>query len=367
MRGVQVGKVASIEPRADGTAALHLAMDPTQMQLIPANVARRHRLDDGVRREVRPARCRRRIPRRSGCTPARWSDAEHVTVEINTVFQQLVSVLDKIDPAKLNETLGALAKAFSGRGEKIGQTLTDFDALLAKLEPSLPNLSARHRGRSRRWPTPTPTRSDDLIRTVNNATSISKLDRRRAAEPRRPPGQRDRSGRPRQRGHRRQPPGLDRRRCTCWCRPPTLLAKYHENIALRPGRHHPVRHSRRHCRCPAYLVSVELHARHRALPLPAGPAQGRRQEWRPDYCKELGLPNVPSEFVPPMLVADVGANPCALRQPGHPAELRWRSSSSVRAARRSAAQHRTDRAARMTRRHRHAHQVRHLRHRHGRC
>ena len=32
-------------------------------------------------------------------------------------------MLDKIDPVKLNETLGALAAAFNGRGEKIGQTL----------------------------------------------------------------------------------------------------------------------------------------------------------------------------------------------------------------------------------------------------
>ena len=66
---------------------------------------------------------------------------QHVTVEINTVFQQLVSVLDKIDPVKLNQTLGAIATAFNGRGEKIGQTLADFNAFLAKIEPSLPNLS----------------------------------------------------------------------------------------------------------------------------------------------------------------------------------------------------------------------------------
>ena len=50
-------------------------------------------------------------------------------------------MLDKIDPAKLNETLGAISTAFNGRGEKFGQTLTDFNALLAKIEPSLPNLA----------------------------------------------------------------------------------------------------------------------------------------------------------------------------------------------------------------------------------
>ena len=38
MRGVQVGKVSDIEDRADGTAVLHLAMDPKQLKLIPSNV-----------------------------------------------------------------------------------------------------------------------------------------------------------------------------------------------------------------------------------------------------------------------------------------------------------------------------------------
>jgi hypothetical protein len=38
MRGVQVGKVASIDARSDGTAVLHLAMDPAALQKIPSNV-----------------------------------------------------------------------------------------------------------------------------------------------------------------------------------------------------------------------------------------------------------------------------------------------------------------------------------------
>ena len=38
MRGVQVGKVLSIESKPDGTANIHLAMDPSQLHLIPSNV-----------------------------------------------------------------------------------------------------------------------------------------------------------------------------------------------------------------------------------------------------------------------------------------------------------------------------------------
>ena len=37
LRGVEVGRVSSIEERADGTAAIHLAMDPKQLDLIPGN------------------------------------------------------------------------------------------------------------------------------------------------------------------------------------------------------------------------------------------------------------------------------------------------------------------------------------------
>ena len=38
MRGVQFGHVESIVSKPDGTAAIHLAMDPNQLRLIPSNV-----------------------------------------------------------------------------------------------------------------------------------------------------------------------------------------------------------------------------------------------------------------------------------------------------------------------------------------
>lgn len=93
-------------------------------------------------------------------------------VEINTVFQQLVEVLNQIDPAKLNESLGALAQAFSGRGAKLGQSLSDLDSFLANLEPSLPAL--RHDLTvlpevSNAYADAAP----DLVRVVSNANRIS--------------------------------------------------------------------------------------------------------------------------------------------------------------------------------------------------
>ena len=140
IRGVQVGKVASIEALPNGGAALHLAMDPKRLNAIPANI-----LVDIASTTVFGAKQVQLVfppdPSAESLRPGQVLDAQHVMVEVNTVFEQLTSVLSTIEPAKLNETLGAIASALSGRGEKLGQMLTDLDAYLAKLEPSLPALS----------------------------------------------------------------------------------------------------------------------------------------------------------------------------------------------------------------------------------
>lgn len=140
IRGVQVGKVASIEQLPNGEAALHLAMDPKRMDAIPANV-----LVDIASTTVFGAKYIQLVfppePSPESLRAGQVLAAEHVMVEINTVFEQLTSVLSTIDPPKLNETLGAIASALNGRGERIGQMLTDLDAYLARIEPSLPALS----------------------------------------------------------------------------------------------------------------------------------------------------------------------------------------------------------------------------------
>jgi phospholipid/cholesterol/gamma-HCH transport system substrate-binding protein len=171
LHGVQVGRVTSIEERPDGMAALHLAMDPSQLSVIPANV-----LVNIAAPTVFGAKSVQLVlptdpspqPLRSG----QVLDAQSVTVETNTLFQQLVSMLSKIEPAKLNETLGAIASGVNGRGHKIGQMLKDLDSLLATLDPSLPNM--RHDIEV----APDVVRayadsSPDLVATLDNTTKFS--------------------------------------------------------------------------------------------------------------------------------------------------------------------------------------------------
>ena len=140
LHGAQVGKVDRIDWLPDGQAAIHLAMDPSALSLIPANA-----LVDIASTTVFGSKFVQLVPPENPSPqpmhPGQVLDAKNVTVEVNTLFQQLVSVLSQIEPDKLNETLGALSQSLDGRGQKFGQTLVDLDALLAKLDPSLPNLS----------------------------------------------------------------------------------------------------------------------------------------------------------------------------------------------------------------------------------
>jgi phospholipid/cholesterol/gamma-HCH transport system substrate-binding protein len=172
MHGVQVGKVASIESRPDGQAVLHLAMYPSEMHLIPANV-----LVDITAPTVFGAKFIDLVapaePSAHTLHAGQVLDSQHVTVEVNTVFKQLTSVLGTLDPAKLNETLGAVSQALSGRGEKIGQAFSDLDSVLAKFDPSLGALS-HDIAVSAPVFNAYADASPDLVKTVQNTVKISK-------------------------------------------------------------------------------------------------------------------------------------------------------------------------------------------------
>jgi phospholipid/cholesterol/gamma-HCH transport system substrate-binding protein len=140
IRGVQVGKVASIEELPDGQAALHLGIDPAHVTAIPANVdveiASTTVFGAKYVQLVLPA-----DPSPASVHAGQVFSARHVTVEVNTVFQRLTKLLDAIDPMKLNEALGAISSAMGGRGAEMGRTISDLDAALARLQPSLPTMA----------------------------------------------------------------------------------------------------------------------------------------------------------------------------------------------------------------------------------
>jgi virulence factor Mce-like protein len=169
--GVQIGRVASITDAPNGQAELHLEMDPERLAKVPANV-----LVDISSTTVFGAKSVELVPPADpspqSLKPGQVLDAGRVTVEFNTIFEQLTSVLSKIQPEQLNATLGAISSALDGRGEKFGQALSDLDKLLATLDPSLLNLSHDISVA----PTVLNTYADaapDLLSTAGNATVLS--------------------------------------------------------------------------------------------------------------------------------------------------------------------------------------------------
>src|SRR5262249_60675057 len=63
-----------------------------------------------------------------------------VFTEVDTVFSNLVSVLNSVHPARLAATLGALATALNGRGAQLGNFIGQLDTYLHEFNPSLPAL-----------------------------------------------------------------------------------------------------------------------------------------------------------------------------------------------------------------------------------
>jgi phospholipid/cholesterol/gamma-HCH transport system substrate-binding protein len=131
MRGVQVGRVKFVSA-GPNNVSLRLDIDPDQIQHIPANVQARINattvfgskfVDLVYPDDPSPQRLAAGAVLRSS----------NVTSEVNTVFQNLVTLLQQIDPAKLNSVLSALAEGFGGRGEQLGRSITDADEVLRAL------------------------------------------------------------------------------------------------------------------------------------------------------------------------------------------------------------------------------------------
>ncbi|MCB0950513.1 MAG: MCE family protein [Mycobacterium sp.] len=136
LRGVQVGRVANIgvTGKEEPTVALRLEMDPNQLQYIPANVEAQIRATTVFGAKyvdlIYPEN-----PSAQRLEAGQVLQSRNVTTEVNTVFQNLVGVLDQIDVAKLNSTLSALGDGLRGQGERIGQATTDANQVLLAVNP----------------------------------------------------------------------------------------------------------------------------------------------------------------------------------------------------------------------------------------
>ncbi|MFI6871627.1 MCE family protein [Nocardia sp. NPDC050406] len=170
LRGAEIGRVSAIEYRPD-SAWIRLEIDPDDLRFVPANIEvdiRATTVFGGkyINFVVPPEPSTRSLA--AGATVR----ASAVTVEINTLFQRLSDILNKIDPVKLNATLHAIGTALQGKGSQLNQLLTASDEVLRDLNPSLPAL--RHdliatAGVTQLYADTVP----DLLRTTGNAETTA--------------------------------------------------------------------------------------------------------------------------------------------------------------------------------------------------
>jgi phospholipid/cholesterol/gamma-HCH transport system substrate-binding protein len=133
MRGVQVGRVSQITA-ARGGVTLKLDILKDQVIYIPANVRARIRATTLFSAKfvdlVYPD-----DPSPNRLSAGTVIGSDNVGTEVDTVFQNLVTLLRRVDPAKLNGVLAALAEGLRGRGPAIGKAITDANEVLLAVNP----------------------------------------------------------------------------------------------------------------------------------------------------------------------------------------------------------------------------------------
>jgi phospholipid/cholesterol/gamma-HCH transport system substrate-binding protein len=128
LRGVQVGHVGAIAGGRD-PVSLKLELDPDAIRYLPSNVQARiasttvfgAKYVDLIYPED---------PSSTVLAAGAVLRSQNVSTEVNTVFQNLVGVIDKIDPAQLNSVLSALAEGVRGQGRSIGEATTAANEVL---------------------------------------------------------------------------------------------------------------------------------------------------------------------------------------------------------------------------------------------
>lgn len=169
-RGIQIGKVKDIA-LSDDQAVLTLAIDSGQLRYIPSN-APVHIASNTIFGAKSVEFLAPQTPSGTPLRPNAHVAASAVQLEVNTLFQTLVDVLDKIDPVDLNATLSAISEGLRGHGDDLGATLTGLNQYLSQLNPKLPTLQGDFQGTAA-VANIYADAGPDLVTVINNAPTIS--------------------------------------------------------------------------------------------------------------------------------------------------------------------------------------------------
>ncbi|MBE1499011.1 virulence factor Mce-like protein [Amycolatopsis lexingtonensis] len=140
VRGLIVGSVQDIVATDEG-AELTLALKPESAKLIPENVSARFLPktlfgERFVSLEIPKDPSSKTLASGDVIPQDRTSGA----VELDQAFEHLMPVLQAVQPQKLSATLTAISTALQGRGDQLGDTLTQLGTYIGELNPHEPEL-----------------------------------------------------------------------------------------------------------------------------------------------------------------------------------------------------------------------------------
>jgi phospholipid/cholesterol/gamma-HCH transport system substrate-binding protein len=170
-RGIQIGKVDDIS-YGDNQAQLRLVIDGGQLHYIPANAAV-HIASSTVFGAKSVEFIPPKDPSPAALRPGAHLAVSAVSLEVNTLFQSLIGLLQKIDPVELNGTLSALAEGLRGHGHDLGGVLAGLNTLTQQLNPKLPTLQQDFR-KTTAVANIYADAAPDLATVFNNAPTIAK-------------------------------------------------------------------------------------------------------------------------------------------------------------------------------------------------
>src|ERR1700757_4432757 len=140
--GVEIGRVTGVNEINQGgeaKAKITVQVDPKYIHLIPRNVVAQIKATTVFGNKY-VAFTSPPNPDKARVSSKEPIPVQHVTTEFNTLFETVVSISQKVDPVKLNETLSAAAQALDGLGDRFGQSIIHGNDILADLNPQMPQI-----------------------------------------------------------------------------------------------------------------------------------------------------------------------------------------------------------------------------------
>lgn len=133
LRGVDVGYVSGVTGGHE-PVRIQMNIEPEQVRFIPANVDAQIKATSAFGNKYVEL-----VMPEHASAGRLWAGevlhSRNVATEVNTIFQNLVDLLNQVDPSKLNAVLSTLAEGLRGQGDRIGDAITGANKVLLAINP----------------------------------------------------------------------------------------------------------------------------------------------------------------------------------------------------------------------------------------